>query len=132
MIWQFIDSSGIGGAETHIAVLSKALIEQGADVRIVLYERHGNNPWLKQLSAARLESIILDGTFLGLVGAVRSSNCELLHTHGYKAGILGRFASRIARIPVVSTFHSGERGPFPVCLYDWVDEWTSFLGGRIA
>jgi glycosyltransferase involved in cell wall biosynthesis len=63
---------------------------------------------------------------------LRKMGTHLLHTHGYKAGILGRLAARLSRVPVVSTYHAGERAPFPVNLYQSLDAWTGLLGGRIA
>ena len=85
-----------------------------------------------QLQGAGIPYTHLDGRMRSLIKALRSEQPRLLHTHGYKAGILGRPAARLAGIPVVSTFHSGERGAFPVSAYDWLDEWTSFLGQNIA
>ena len=131
-IWQFIDSSGVGGAERHIATLAEGLRRLSHPVRVVLLADHGSNPWLEQLRAADIGYTHLDGRFATLLKALTSAPPKLLHTHGYKAGILGRLAARLARVPVVSTFHSGERGAFPVGVYDFADDWTSFLGRRIA
>ena len=55
-----------------------------------------------------------------------------MHTHGYKAGILGRPAAARLGIPSVSTFHMGESPPWPVSLYAAADTWSSFLSRRIA
>lgn len=132
MIWQFIDSSSVGGAERHIATLAEGLRRRGHSASVLLLEDHGDNPWLVQLTAADIAYTYLDGRFATLLEALRTQRPRLLHTHGYKAGIMGRIAARLARVPVVSTFHSGERGQFPVSVYDAVDDWTSFLGQRIA
>ncbi|HRK18188.1 MAG TPA: glycosyltransferase family 4 protein [Hyphomicrobiaceae bacterium] len=132
MIWQFIDSSGVGGAERHIATIASSLLRAGLDVRVVLYQRHGTNPWLEQLDTEGLPTTILGGSFRSLLGSLRAQRPALLHTHGYKAGILGRIAARAAGVPVVSTYHSGERGPWPVGLYDFLDDWTGVLARRIA
>ena len=132
MIWLFIDSSGVGGAERHIATIAKSLARRGLEPRIVLYEAHGNNPWLAQLRETGVLVRVLDGTLRGLFAALRRERPDLLHTHGYKAGILGRAAARMLGVPVISTFHSGQRETFPVNVYSFVDEWSSILGGRIA
>jgi glycosyltransferase involved in cell wall biosynthesis len=132
MIWQVIDSSSVGGAERHIATLADGLRRTGHTVEIVLLAKHGENPWLAQLKAQSLPFRHLGGSFASLRAALAEARPALLHTHGYKAGILGRLAARLARIPVVSTFHSGARGAFPVGAYEALDDWTSFLGGRIA
>lgn len=132
MIWQFIDSSSVGGAERHIETLARGLSGRGLAVRIVLLADHGRNPWQDQLTRAGLPVTHLDGRLRVLARALRSEHPQLLHTHGYKAGILGRVAARAAGIPVVSTFHSGARGPFPVGVYETLDDWSSGLGQRIA
>ena len=113
MIWHLIDSSGVGGAERHIETLASSLQRRGLAVQVVLVADHGNRPWQQQLAGAGIRYTHLDGRFSTLVGALRRARPALLHTHGYKAGILGRLAARLAGVPVVSTFHSGERGPFP-------------------
>jgi glycosyltransferase involved in cell wall biosynthesis len=132
MIWQLVDSSGIGGIESHIVNLTLALNAAGHTTKIILLKRHKNNPWFEQLDRARLEYQTLNGGFLNLSKAVKSQRPTLIHTHGYKAGILGRLAAKSCKIPVVSTFHAGERAKFPVSLYQTLDEWSSFLGERIA
>jgi glycosyltransferase involved in cell wall biosynthesis len=132
MIWQLVDSSGIGGIESHIVNLTLALNAAGHTTKITLLKRHKNNPWFEQLDRAKLEYQTLNGGFLNLFKAIKSDRPTLIHTHGYKAGILGRIVAKICNIPVVSTFHAGERGKFPVSLYQTIDEWSSFLGERIA
>ncbi|MBY0610786.1 MAG: glycosyltransferase family 4 protein [Beijerinckiaceae bacterium] len=131
-IWLLIDSSTIGGIESHVAALCEALIERGQPAEIVLLARHGDNPWLDQLRARSIPFRLLDGRFRTLLGSLRAERPALLHTHGYKAGIVGRLACRLAGLPAVSTFHAGERAAFPVSLYQDIDCWTSRLGVRVA
>ena len=131
-IWQLVDSSGIGGIETHVRVLARALIDAGHPARVLLLVAHGDNPWLGQLAEAGVPVEVLDGRFATLLARLRRERPALLHTHGYKAGILGRLAARMAGIACVSTFHAGERGAFPVSLYQRLDEATSRFGARIA
>jgi glycosyltransferase involved in cell wall biosynthesis len=132
MIWQLVDSSGIGGIESHITNLTRALNAAGHITKIILLKRHNNNQWFEQLDSAELDWQALEGGFINLIKAIKSQRPNLIHTHGYKAGILGRIAAKICNIPVFSTFHAGERGAFPVSLYQTIDEWSSFLGERIA
>lgn len=131
-VWQLVDSGGVGGIETHVRLLAGALIAAGHPARVVLLADHGDNPWLGQLAAAGLPVTVLNGRFGTLLRRMRAERPALIHTHGYKAGILGRIAARIAGIPSVSTFHAGERGAFPVSFYQSVDEATSRLSRRIA
>ncbi len=132
MIWLFIDSRSVGGAERHVATLAQSLTKRGLAAEVVLYSNYGRNPWIEQLQAANVSIHFLDGSFTSLVKALRRKRPGLLHTHGYKAGVLGRIAARMVGTPVVSTFHSGERFRYPVSVYHWLDDWTSFLGERIV
>jgi glycosyltransferase involved in cell wall biosynthesis len=132
VIWHLIDSRTIGGAERHIAILLQCLSTRSIAAQAVLYRDYGSNPWLAQLSAADLPFRILNGSFRSLVQALARDRPHLLHVHGYKAGILGRLPGRLLGIPVVTTFHSGERSGWPLKLYEWTDEWTSILGERVA
>ena len=132
MIWQLVDSSGIGGIESHITNLTLALNAAGHPTKITLLKRHTTNPWFEQLNQKKLDWVCLADGFSNLRKTLKTERPALLHTHGYKAGILGRIAAKSLKIPVVSTFHAGERGKFPVSLYQTIDEWTSCLGARIA
>ncbi len=127
-----VDSSGIGGIERHVAVLAGALRRRGYEARILLLAEHGDNPWLAQLAAEGLPFDVNRGGVSGLLHGMRAERTGLLHTHGYKAGIVGRLVGRLIGAPVVSTFHAGETGPFPVNLYQKLDEWTGLLATRIS
>lgn len=132
LVWQVIDSRSVGGAERHIALLSNALQRRGFRVEVVLLADYGDNPWFQQLSAAGVGWRVLDGSVRSIFHALRQARPSLVHTHGYKAGILGRALAALLGIPRVSTFHSGGHNPFPVWAYQRLDEWTSWLGERIA
>ena len=132
VVWLLVDTRSVGGIERYIEMLARSFARHGIPVEVVLYQDHGPNPWLDQLAAARASVRVLEGSFRALVTALSQQRPGLLHTHGYKAGVLGRAAARLSGVPVVSTFHSGERAPFPVNAYNLLDAWTSFLGARIA
>ena len=131
-IWHLIDSSGVGGAERHVAQVVQALCERGIAAEAVLYRSYPDNPWLRQLEHARVPHRVLGGSLTALVKALARERPAILHTHGYKAGILGRPAALLRGIPVVSTFHTGERSRGKLLLYELADEWTSFAGQRIS
>ncbi|QTL05142.1 glycosyltransferase family 4 protein [Aquabacter sp. L1I39] len=131
-IWQLLDARGIGGIERHVTVLAQALSEAGHPCRVVLLADHGDSPFLARLRAEGVAFTVLDGRFGSLLARLKAERPRLVHTHGYKAGILGRLAARMAGIPCASTFHAGERAPFPVSVYQTLDEISSRLGTRIA
>ena len=131
-IVMLVDSSGIGGIERHIAILTAALLDSGHRPHILLLKRHGDNQWTRQLDADRLPYSFLGGGVLALARYLETTKTALLHTHGYKAGVLGRIAGVATGVPVVSTFHAGEIGPFPVGLYQRLDELSSLAARRIC
>lgn len=131
-IWQLVDARHVGGIERHVSELIAALVVRGLAARAVLYADHAGSQWRDLLHRERTPHRVLGGSF----GALRTALCEerpaLVHTHGYKAGIFGRIAGRLAGVPVVSTFHAGERAPWPVGFYQQIDAVTSLLGQRIS
>jgi len=132
VIWHLIDSRTVGGAERHIALLVRALNARGVPAQAVLYKDYCTNPWLEQLRADGIPARVLDGSFGGLLKAIRRSRPALLHLHGYKAGILGRIVAFLCRIPAVTTFHTGGRSSGRLAWYERLDEWTAVIGERIA
>lgn len=131
-IWQLVDGRSIGGIERHVATLVTALRYAGHDAEVVLWRAYEQSPWLEQLRADCVPHRALEGSFWSLLAVMRRERPDLVHTHGYKANIFGRIVARMLGVPVVSTFHAGERPGFPVSLYQDLDTATSFLATRIA
>jgi glycosyltransferase involved in cell wall biosynthesis len=132
MFLHFLDSSQVGGIETHVETLVRAQNAAGYPSAIVLWRRHLSGTSLPRFESAGLRIHVADGSLVKLVRILKSEKATLLHTHGYKGGIVGRIAAVACGIKSVATFHAGERGKFPVNAYQMADEWTSLLGGRIA
>ena len=131
-IWLLHDSRGLGGIESHVAELAAGLQADGLRPRVVFLADHGPHPLQGRLAAAGLPWTALPGGLAPLRRAIAADRPLLLHTHGYKANLLGRLAARLARLPVVATYHAGERPPGRVGWYDALDRWTSCFGGRLA
>lgn len=129
-IWLFLDSSKPGGIETHVLQLANGLRHFGYQPRVVFLKSYGKHPLLEQLHAEGIPTIVLDGRFRSLLKTLCHSQPMILHTHGYKAGILGRIAARISGVRSFSTYHSGEVGPGLLKLYDWLDCHTAWLAER--
>jgi len=130
-VWLLVDSSRPGGIESHILSLATGLTATGLRVLVVFLADHGPHPLRSQLDRAAQRHSTLSGSF-GLFAALRTGRPGLLHTHGYKAGILGRAAARVLGIPVVSTYHSGEPGSGRLKLYAALDRITAPLANCIA
>jgi glycosyltransferase involved in cell wall biosynthesis len=86
---------------------------------------YGEHPMKALLDLNKISYLALDGSMLSLYRALHLSRPALIHTHGYKAGICGRLAARLNKIPVITTYHAGEIGRGKLALYDWFDRITA-------
>lgn len=127
----FLDSRGAGGIETHVAQLSRGLLAYGIPFEIVFFKRYQEaHPFLVQLKG-EVKIIDLKGSIKKLSTYLKSER-PLLHTHGYKAGILGRIFATIHNIHVVSTHHNGDPGRGKIYLYNLLDRFTALLSKNIC
>ena len=129
IIFQLIDSRNSGGIETHILNLSGWLKRRGYQTRVIFIKDYGPHPLKNQLDAAGIKWQISPG-WHGLYKML-GRHPSMLATHGYKAGILGRITARLARVPVVSTYHAGDLGEGRLKLYSMLDTLSAPLADRI-
>lgn len=129
-LWQLVDSRDVGGIESHLATLVPALARRGVQVQLVMLADYGDSPAYMFFTERGIQPLVLSGGLLSLWRALRTYQPALLHTHGYKAGILGRICAFLNGTPTVSTFHAGEPGAGIVRWYDRLDRWTSILASR--
>jgi glycosyltransferase involved in cell wall biosynthesis len=113
-VLHLVDSLALGGAETLLATLTRAAPaanftvrvaalagrDDGRDVLHPALERAGAEP--RFLDVRRLAS---GAALASVIAEVRRSRCDLVHTHLEYSAVLGTLAGRIARRPVVCTFH---------------------------
>jgi glycosyltransferase involved in cell wall biosynthesis len=109
----------IGGPSVHVILLSAHLRERGYETRLVVGKesgREGNMFGLAAEKSVACESLSGLGreiaplsdlrALLGLRRIMRDWRPAIVHTHTAKAGMLGRVAARLSRVPaVVHTFH---------------------------
>ncbi len=131
-IWLLLDSRGMGGIESHVGELAAGLRAAGEPVRVLFLADHGPHPLRARLERNGVAWEALPGGFFPLLARLRAGRPSLLHTHGYKANLLGRLAALLAGVPVVASYHAGEKPPGLLAWYDRADRWSSCLGGRIA
>jgi glycosyltransferase involved in cell wall biosynthesis len=131
-IWLLLDSRDLGGIESHVLQLAAGLAGDGRHPRVLFWADYGGHPLKLALDQAGLVHETVSGGLGGLIRMLATRRPAVLHTHGYKAGILGRLAARLAGRPVVSTFHAGEPGTGKLRLYVMLDRLTARLGRRIA
>lgn len=130
--WLLLDSRGLGGIETHVGELAMGLAAANAVPRVLFLRDYGAHPLKDRLSQAGIRWDSLSGRTGDLVRRLMQERPVVLHTHGYKANLLGRLAAKLALVPHVATYHAGERPAGRLAAYDLADRWTSFLGKRIA
>ena len=121
-----LDSKDYGGIETHVANLAKGLTSTGHTVQIILLNNYGEHPVFESDELLSSMLLKLDGNLAALYNLLKKSPIELVHTHGYKAGIIGRISCKLTNTAVVSTFHSGEKGNIKMQLYGWIDRMTAY------
>ena len=133
-IWLLIDSKEFGGIESHVLHLAQALQADQHPVQVIFLKKYTiKHPLATELSKAGIPYIKLQHTFSGLRNLIKYSPPALMHTHGYKAGIIGRIMGFLHSVPVVSSFHAGETKQGKLALYDLIDRYSSFLSKqRIA
>jgi len=120
-----LDSRNYGGIETHVVNLAKGLDSVGHRVEIILFNDYGTHPVFEGDELINSMLTKLDGKFSTLYQYINNSAFNVVHTHGYKAGILGRLSCKLAKKTVVSTFHSGEKGNVKTRFYRWLDSFTA-------
>ncbi|WP_407334209.1 glycosyltransferase family 4 protein [Enterovibrio sp. 27052020O] len=130
-IWLVLDSRGFGGIESHVEQLALGLNNARTDVTVVFLNNYGEHPVHKRLLYCGLKCNVLDGRLVSLWQAIRKGKPNVIHTHGYKAGILVRPIAKMMGITCASTFHSGEVKEGKLKLYDWFDRHTAFLANQV-
>ncbi len=122
-IFQLLDSRSAGGIETHVIKLSAWLQQHQYNCEIIFCHFYAEHPLTKQLTRAGIKYRYLPNLY-SLISLLREQPC-LLATHGYKAGIFGRLIANFSKVPVVSTYHSGDSGSGKVRIYSKLDDLTA-------
>ncbi|PJE80917.1 2-deoxystreptamine glucosyltransferase [invertebrate metagenome] len=128
-----IDSRHYGGIEAHVEQLALLLVCKGWQPEIWLWRRYSDSNHTLEQFARKVDLPIcyLNG-IVSFMSALLSGMPLLLHTHGYKANIVGRLTAWLFKVPVVSTFHNGDPGTGRISFYNWLDKMTSGLSSNIA
>lgn len=125
-----IDARSPGGIETHVMNLCEGLARHH-DCMIV-FVRYYPSSSLYTMCQSRGISYKTFLSYKELFNFFWNDKPDIIHTHGYKANIVGRLIGLVSRAKVVSTFHSGEKPAGRLILYNWLDRWTSFFSRNIA
>jgi len=127
----------IGGAQIHVRDLATAMQARG---HAVLVLTGGQGPFLDDLRARSIRTIVLEHLTVPIrpledLRALREMRSgleafgpDLVATHSAKAGVIGRMAARLLRVPVTVTTHgwSFTTGvpPIRAAVYRWIERVT--------
>lgn len=128
-IFQLVDSRSAGGIESHIFNLSRWLVNSSYTNEVIFLKDYGEHPLKASLTKAGIPWRCLD-SYIDLYKLLIGSNC-ILSTHGYKAGTIGRLIAYLTSTPVISTYHSGDKGSGKLKLYNWIDEISAKLANQV-
>lgn len=131
-IWLLLDSRGMGGIESHVAELAAGLAAAGEAPRVLFMAGYGTHPLHARLDRDGVQWETLSGTLAVLLRRLRAGRPRVLHTHGYKANIVGRLAALLTGTLHVASYHAGEPPHGRLAVYDMLDRTTSGLGRPVA
>lgn len=131
-IWLLLDSRDVGGIETHVHNLALALLMSGKNCKVVLLKNYGEHPLFDRCDIPPSNLLKIRRGLFELLKKVKEYKPLVIHTHGYKSGIVARLLLSRLNIPVVSTFHAGECENFKLQFYKYIDRKSAFLSNNIA
>lgn len=131
-VLHLISSASYGGAEAQILELGRGQVRDGQQVSLLVLHRskqgraiHPLVPTARRwgITVTQFEDRVRFPLWLipQIVRQLREGGFDLLHTHGYKADLLGIIAAYMVKIPTVATIH-GYTDAFPaVRVYKHLD-----------
>ena len=126
-----IDAKLIGGTETHVMNLCQSLITRKHDCRIIFIRDYGNLPLYEQCKTKNIP-YSKSRHYRDLIKTIHEEQPDIIHTHGYKANIIGRMLRPLFKGKLIATYHAGEPPVGRLFLYNFLDRWTSFFSHNIA
>lgn len=140
-VLQLISSSGPYGAEMMVMALTRQLQALGCDSRMMLVANgHRPDPQVRALAerkGCRPMALPCAGRFdrraiRTLRAYLDHERIDVLHAHGYKARLYGRFAARHLPVALMTTCHGFVHDTLPLRLYDFVDRFVMRGFPRVA
>ena len=117
----------VGGAESAVLGLCAGQAEAGLQVILAVLADASSGPFIEQARAqgCKVEAIAAGGRnywrdWSGLRRVISDHRIDLVHTHGYRADMMGFLAARSKRRPVVATAHGFTGGNRKNRLNQWL------------
>ncbi|MCJ7701805.1 MAG: glycosyltransferase, partial [Anaerolineales bacterium] len=129
--WLVTELQVTGGAERYIEMMVPLLRSRGWDVRVITLMRGGalvDSLRLKGVTVVELgaQHKADMGAIFRLIRLWKKDPPDLLHTHLYHAGIVGRIVGRLMGIPAIVVHRHGVEHDRSL-LRSLIDRWTSGL-----
>jgi glycosyltransferase involved in cell wall biosynthesis len=134
----------VGGVQVHVRDIAKILEKQGHEVLVVtglkgIYNQNLQDYGVKYICCDSFVKEISLGkdwqTFKFFLNLIQQFKPDLIALHSSKAGILGRLAAKLNKIPCVFTVHGWAftKGvPQPSRqIYQWIEQLTEPLAAKI-
>lgn len=110
-----IDSLAVGGAEQSLAMVTPHLVDRGVEMHVAYLAERGGVAADLATGGATLHSLAGPGgrlrAVLRTLQLLRELRPDVVHTTLFKADVIGRTASWLVRVPVVSSFVTESYGP---------------------
>lgn len=121
----FLDSRGMGGIETHVLNLAKALAERSLPVKVVFWKNYDDSehPLWRDLKQADIPVYSAQGKIRQLFRLIPQGS--LVHSHGYKGNLINKMFSLPGKWKALPTHHNGDTGSGRLKCYVQADELTS-------
>ena len=117
----------VGGAESAVLGLTAGLVEAGVEVVLAVLADASSEPFAARARAEGRQVEIIDAPgrnylrdWSELRRIVRKHKLDLVHSHGYRADMMGFLAARSERRPVVATAHGFTDGSLKNRLNQWL------------
>jgi len=130
-VWQLIDTSTVGGIETHVLHLSRALQQHNINNQVVQIKSYGDHPVFDAAENADIDVIRCHGIKDTLKRCLKEQP-DVIHAHGAKACLIAKFLRAISFQTIVCTYHTGETGVGLQGMYDRLNQWSAFIGQAVA
>lgn len=134
----------IGGASMHVIDLAAEMKQRGHEVALLI----GPGEVVARLAVQRGLNVIVEASltreisllkdircFFKFISLIKRLNPAVIHLHSAKAGLLGRLAARVCRIPTVYSVHGWAfnmyRGIFATC-YQYLERTFMHLTNRLV
>lgn len=130
----FIDSSAMGGIESHVLNLALGLKQQNVAVQVLFWRSYDDDkttsgttphPIWPKLLAQNIPVSSVQGSIPYLLKRIPKG--AVVHSHGYKANILNKALCKLGNWHAVPTHHNGDVGQGLLRLYVALDELSSRL-----